>query len=100
MILFVFQNVSMLRGAEGGERDPQRKSSSSRKSFRLDYRLEVNLARHQSVLPEVCLLLKNTFKNAFCCSILGGSDKILPGQTQLLDQPLAHLAVPFLRHSS
>lgn len=59
MILFVFQNVSMLRGAEGGERDPrtQRKSSSSRKSFRLDYRLEVNLARHQSVLSEVCLLL-------------------------------------------
>lgn len=31
--------------------------------------------------------------------MLGGSDKILSGQTQLLDQPLAHLAVPFLHHS-
>ena len=42
------QNVGTLRGAEGGEVDCQtlRKSSSSRssrKSFRLDYRLEVKL---------------------------------------------------------
>ncbi|XP_056878980.1 N-acyl-phosphatidylethanolamine-hydrolyzing phospholipase D isoform X1 [Takifugu flavidus] len=41
------ENVSMLRGAEGGERDPQtqRKSSSSRKSFRLDYRLEEEVTK-------------------------------------------------------
>lgn len=42
----VLQNVGVLKGAEGGEVDPRtpRKSSSSRssrKSFRLDYRLEV-----------------------------------------------------------
>lgn len=44
----VLQDGEVLRGAEGGEADPQaqtpRKSSSSRssrKSFRLDYRLEV-----------------------------------------------------------
>ncbi|XP_029901688.1 N-acyl-phosphatidylethanolamine-hydrolyzing phospholipase D isoform X2 [Myripristis murdjan] len=37
----------VLRGAEGGEADPQtpRKSSSSRKSFRLDYRLEEDVTK-------------------------------------------------------
>ncbi len=47
----VLQDVGVLRGAEGGDVDPQtpRKSSSSRssrKSFRLDYRLEVKKKTH------------------------------------------------------
>uniref|UniRef100_A0A674NXG7 N-acyl-phosphatidylethanolamine-hydrolyzing phospholipase D n=1 Tax=Takifugu rubripes TaxID=31033 RepID=A0A674NXG7_TAKRU len=47
LCIFGSPNVSMLRGAEGGGRDPQtqRKSSSSRKSFRLDYRLEEEVTK-------------------------------------------------------
>lgn len=54
-----FQDV--LRGAEGGEEDPQpqthRKSSSSRssrKSFRLDYRLEVKTCHPSHTASTAC----------------------------------------------
>lgn len=50
------QSVTMLRGAEGGEAEPRtpRKNSSSRKSFRLDYRLEVKASLEPVVLSS-CL---------------------------------------------
>lgn len=51
-----FQNATVLRGAEGGggnQQTPRKSSSSrsSRKSFRLDYRLEVKLIQKISPLP-------------------------------------------------
>ncbi|XP_069012785.1 N-acyl-phosphatidylethanolamine-hydrolyzing phospholipase D-like isoform X1 [Embiotoca jacksoni] len=43
----LMEDGGVLRGAEGGQEDPQtpRKSSSSRKSFRLDYRLEEEVTK-------------------------------------------------------
>ena len=50
-----------------------------------------------------CVLVWNSLLKVFCLSftlIVGGSDKVLPGQTWPLDQPLAHMALPFIRHAA